>query len=279
MLSFPSITLLITMLMSVMSLCHCQEERSDQQSPWFITLYATCPSVGVIRTCRGSLIKDNWIITTATCVQCRDANTIPMVVADIGSANDDSFHSQATGLGRYIVDKVVIHSKFSRSKNNIVLLHLQHPVVSVSKHAMLQVSQCYQVNKAMLANPIELLSHYAAKTNKLSGSSTSSDVLLGDKMKVMKRRKCNQMSATCKASAIGSTEFCATFTQSKNASCDYDEGMTLAVHSGDDWIMAGFVHEEPKDCRSCPIWFTDVCKYYEWVKNIISSSSMTQGKT
>ena len=87
------------------------------------------------------------------------------------------------------------------------------------------------------------------------------------------------MSAKCKTSktAMGPSDFCVTFIQSENMSCGYDEGMTLGIHSGNDWIMAGFVSEKPEDCRSCPTLFTDVCKYYEWVKNIILSSSMTQG--
>ena len=76
---------------------------------------------------------------------------------------------------------------------------------------------------------------------------------------------------------MGSAEFCATFIQSENVSCVYDEGMTLGIDSGDDWIIAGIVYEKPRDCNSCPVWFIDVCEYYEWVNNIISSTSMMQG--
>ena len=280
-LSLPSNILLIIILISVSTLCHCQEEASDhllKQSPWFITLYITCPSLGTIRTCGGSLINDNWILTTATCVQCKDTVAIPMIVADIGLAVD---HVQ-TGVGRYVVDKVLTHHKFGETKNNIALLHLQYPVVSSSKHKMMKVSKCYQVNDAMHTNSIELLSHYATHSDKPSSINTdklSSSPSLGDKMKLIKQRKCNRMSAACKSSksAMDSTEFCATFKQSENVSCAYDEGMTLGIHSGDDWIMAGIVFEKPRDCSSCPIWFIDVCQYYEWVKNIISSTSMMQG--
>ena len=279
MLSLPSNSLLIFVLTSVTILCHGQEKGTDhllKQSPWFITLYVTCPSSGAIKTCRGSLIHDDWVLTTATCVQCEDDNTIPMTVADVGSTSDnaqDLFHSGATRVGRYIVDKIVIHNKFSKSTNNIALLHLQYPVVSSSRHTMMQVSRCYEVDEANAMNALELLSDYAVKADNLNSSS-----LLGDKMKMMKRKRCKEMSATCRGSkAMSSGEFCATFTQYENLSCNYDEGMELGIHNGEDWIMTGFVHEKPKDCVSCPVWFMDVCKYYEWVKNIISSASMTQG--
>lgn len=272
--SLPS-NLLIIVLTSVVSLCDSQDTGTDHllnESPWFITLYVTCPSMGAIKTCGGSLINDKWILTTATCVKCEDSNIIPMVVADVGSATgnvQDLFQSEAAEVGRYVVNKIVIHNK---SKNNIALLHLQHPVVSNSRHKMMQLSKCYQVDNAMNTNSIELLSH-SVNTDKFNDGSS-----LGDKMKVLKRKKCNAMSTTCKSSkSAGTGDFCATFIESQNLSCNYDEGMTLGIHSGDDWIMTGFVNEKPKDCSSCPLWFMDVCKYYEWVINIISSASSTQG--
>ena len=97
--------------------------------------------------------------------------------------------------------------------------------------------------------------------------------------KLMKRKRCKEMSETCRNSktVMGSGEFCATFIQHENLSCNYDEVIALGVRSGNDWIVTGFVNERPKDCVSCPVWFIDVCKYYEWVKNIVSSVSMTQG--
>lgn len=280
MLSLSSNSLLVLVLISVTSLSGGQEKGPDHSlkpSPWFITLHVTCPSLGTVKTCRGSLVHDVWILTTATCVQCEDFNAIPMIVADVGSINDnaqDLLHSGATTVGRYIVDKIVIHNKFSKSTNNIALLHLQYPVVNSSKHMMIQVSRCYQVDDAKATNPLELLSDYAVNTDKLSSS-----LLLGDKMKVMKRKGCKGMSETCRSSktAMGSGEFCATFIQHENLSCNYDEGIALGVRSGNDWIVTGFVNERPKDCVSCPVWFIDVCKYYEWVKNIVSSVSMTQG--
>lgn len=274
MMSLPLNMLLL--LMSLLSMCHSQEEGSDhlyEQSPWFITLYITCPSLSIIRTCGGSLINDDWILTTATCVQC---DAIPMVVADIGSATDnvqDLFHSETTGVGRYVVDKIIVHDESSQSKNNIAMLHLQYSVMNSFKHNMMHVSKCYEVNDAMRTSSMELLSHYAANADKLSSNPT-----LGDKMKLMKRKKCINKSATCKSSKAtkSSSDFCATFIQNENMSCSYDEGMALGIHSGDSWIMVGFVSERQKDCRSCPTWFIDVCKYYEWIKNILSTS-MTQG--
>lgn len=270
--------LLVIVLTSVVNLCHCKEEPSDnllKHSPWLITLDVTCPSVhGTIKTCGGSLIDSNWILTTATCVQCSDINTIPMIVADIGSPSGSVQDLQTTRVGRYIVDKVVIHYKFNKTKNNIALLHLQYPVVNSSKHTMMQVSKCYQVNNGMRSNSIELLSRYTRNTDELSGSQR-----LSDTMKLVKRKRCIKTSATCKNSGTpdGSTILCATFIQSNNISCGYDEGMALGIHSGNVWIMAGFVSEKPPDCRSCPTQFTHVCKYYEWVRNILLSTSMTQG--
>lgn len=286
MMSLPFNILLIILLISVLNICHCQKEPSDhllKESPWYITLYITCPSLGRIRTCGGSLINDNWILTTATCVQCKDTDAIPMIVADIGLAAKNvrnSFDAEMTGVGRYVIDKVVTHHKFRETKNNIALLHLRYPVVSSSKHKMMQVSKCYQLNDAMRTNSMELLSNYATYTEKPSTDKLSSPPSLGDKMKLIKRRKCNKLSAACKSSesTIDSTEFCATFIQNANVSCVYDEGMTLGIHSGDDWIVAGIVFEKPRDCNSCPIWFIDVCEYYEWIRNIISSTSMTQGE-
>ena len=285
MLSLPSNIILVILLTSVSNLCHCQEEASDhllKQSPWYITLYITCPSLGTMRTCGGSLINENWILTTATCLQCKDTNAIPMIVADIGltANNVQNSFAEVTGVGRYIIDKVVTHHKFRETKNNIALLHLQYTVVSSSKHKMMQVTKCYQLNDAMRTNSMKLLSHYVTHSDKPSTDKLSISPSLGDKMKLLKRRKCNKMSVTCKSSesAIDSTEFCATFIQNGNVSCIYDEGMTLGIHSGDDWIMAGIVFEKPRDCNSCPIWFINVCEYYEWIGNIVSSTSMTQGE-
>ena len=261
------------MLISVANICHCQDESDNllKQSPWLITLYITCPSVGTARTCGGSLINDKWILTTATCVQCKDVNAIPMIVADIGSTANN-VQNLISGVGRYIIDKVVIHHNFRGTKNNIALVHLQYSVISNSKHAMMQVMKCYQVNEAMHTDSVELLSHYGASADKLGSSP------LGYKMEVLKRRKCTKMSTACKSSAaIGSAEFCAAFKDSKNVSCSYGKGMTLAVYKGDSWIVAGIVFEKSRDCSSCPIWFVDVCNYYEWVQNIVSSTRVMQG--
>ncbi len=104
MMSQSLIYVFIILLVTVVNLpCSLStQNNSSNYPPWFITLYISCPSLGTIQTCGRSLINENWILTTATCVQCKDNSADVMVVADIGTVFN-KFHSSkaSTGVVRY----------------------------------------------------------------------------------------------------------------------------------------------------------------------------------
>jgi len=246
-------------------------EETYTQSPWYITLYISCPTSGNIKTCGGSLISTEWILTTALCVLCGSDDTNRMIVADVGSVDESPGD---VGMGRYIVDKVVTHNRYKESRNNIALLHLQHAVLHNPKHAVLKVNKCYQISEAGRRNSVELM---------LQSTSNSGDKgnSLAAKMKMIRQSKCVDLFLSCSKpevlTAASSSEFCAMFVQNQNLTCHYDEGMPLGMQDGREWMVVGFVTDKPEDCSACPTLFTRVCNYYEWIENVILSTAVSQG--
>ena len=239
------------------------------QSPWYVTLYISCPTSGNFKTCGGSLISEEWILTTASCVLCGIGDTNRMIVADIGSGNESSGD---VGMGRYIVDKVVAHNRYKESRNNIALLHLQHAVLHNPKHTILQVDRCYQVRDAEKQNSVVLmLQNTGGKENGDTG-----------KMKMIRWLRCVDLSLSCLkfevSTAASSSDFCAKFVHKENLTCHYHEGMPLGMKNGQEWMLVGFVTHKPEDCSACPTLFTRVCNYYEWIENIMLSTDVPQGK-
>ncbi|XP_065894463.1 complement receptor type 2-like isoform X2 [Dysidea avara] len=251
-------------------------EETYTQSPWYITLYISCPISGNIKTCGGSLISQEWILTTASCVSCDSGDTNRMIVVDVGSVNEKSWSFDTIGMGRYIVDKVVIHNKFKKSRNNIALVHLQYAVLHNPKHTLLQVNRCYQVNDVGKRSSVELMLQNTSNTGQIENN-------LAGKMKMIRQSKCADLSISCLKSevstAAASSDFCATFVHNINLTCHYSEGMPLGMKNGNHWMVVGFVIDKPEDCSACPTLFTRVCNYYEWIENIMLATDVPQDLT
>jgi len=242
------------------------------QSPWYITLHISCPNSGNIKTCGGSLISEEWILTTASCLLCGVGDTNRMIVADIESVNESSGD---VGMGRYIVDKVVTHNRYKESRNNIALVHLQHAVLHNPKHTILQVNRCYQVSDAGKQNSVVLM----LRNTPITVGEKNSDA---GKMKMLRRFRCVELSLSCLKSevstAASSGDFCAKFVHNENLTCHYHEGMPLGMKNGQEWMVVGFVTHKPEDCSACPTLFTRVCNYYEWIENVMLSTDAPQGE-
>jgi len=268
---------LIFVIVGLLSATSCEAvtgEEAYSQTPWYITLYISCPTSGSFKTCGGSLISQEWILTTASCVSCNSDDANRMIVADVGMVNKE--YSSTVGMGRYIVDKVVTHNKHKGSRNNIALLHLQHTVLDNPGHTVLQINRCYQVNNVGGRNTaaVELISRNMTNTDERRNSVSS-------RMKMIRQSKCVDLSASCLKSevstAAASSDFCAVFVHNENLTCHYNEGMPLGMQSDNQWMAVGFVADKPEDCSACPTLFTRVCSYYEWIENIISATEVLQG--
>ena len=104
--------------------------------PWIVLSWVSCKDEGGdnLRTCEGSLIRTDWVLTAACCFSCGSAAS---VVVDIGLHNSDirAEVRRNRSVERVGVDGVFIPPdyEYPSAKNDIALLHLTKPVKNATR--------------------------------------------------------------------------------------------------------------------------------------------------
>lgn len=124
------------------------KESPMGQRPWVVLVWVSCPDVGST-TCEGSLIDEDWVITTARCFPCgADAS----VVVDIGLHYSDirkemmsNEHSNFERIGAYNVHIHPLYNKTVSTGNDIALIHL---IKKVNRSFVVSMTDCNKKGRA-----------------------------------------------------------------------------------------------------------------------------------
>ena len=105
--------------------------------PWIVLAWVSCKDEeegDTLRTCEGSLIRTDWVLTAACCFSCGSAAS---VVVDVGLHNSDirTDVRRNRSVERVGADGVFIPPgyKYPSAKNDIALLHLSKPVKNATR--------------------------------------------------------------------------------------------------------------------------------------------------
>ena len=111
--------------------------------PWIVLVWISCEGQEVhgtsasLRTCQGTLIRDDWVLTTAGCFPCGETAS---VIVDIGLHNSDIRIEVALQrpVERIGADAVYLHPDydFSNYSYDLALVHLSRAVKNASSRAV-----------------------------------------------------------------------------------------------------------------------------------------------
>ena len=108
--------------------------------PWVTLLWVTCSDIQLLKTCEGSLVDSEWVLTSASCLTCGSNAT---VVADIGLYHSNIRREmiQKRNVQRVGSDHVVLHPQYNPPyrHNDIALVHL---TVHVNTTNVIRLAGC-----------------------------------------------------------------------------------------------------------------------------------------
>lgn len=117
------------------------------QRPWVVLVWISCQNIGST-TCEGSLIDEDWVLTTAKCFQC--PATDASIVVDVGLHYNDIRKEMSEGRGSHVerigAYKVHIHPRYnmtdsSSAGSDIALIHL---IKKVNSSFVVNMADCNQ---------------------------------------------------------------------------------------------------------------------------------------
>ena len=226
------LALLITSLASIVL-------AEEQQSPfWLAKVKVKCGDTQYY--CLGSIIEDNFIITTASCItKCGDSAKIIISVSRYSTVKSSDFGRKV------IVNELIIHPQYeSFKKNDVALIKFERPNFRLAKVSL---------NDNCLTNGgLSVL--YVNETAEVSSAWNAT---------IMNRKKkCKQ----AYKSWDDSQHICMTASTCSNKS---DCLITDDQHS----VLYGLPSyaSECDDKNNTIIAALELCKYYQWIKNMTAT--------
>ncbi|XP_062610356.1 polyserase-2-like [Saccostrea cucullata] len=236
------------------------QEASPGEWPWQVSLqYRQFSFLQFSHICGGSLIRPNWVLTAAHCV---DGMTSSNLRIEAG------------------IDKVSENGA-TRSISRIIML--QHPQYSSSAAgypndiALLELSSSFTVGGDIQlatlptnANEdfLSITDCYITGWGRTSGGGSTSDVLMEAQMRNIANTECATRWSSVNGAAIFDTHICP-FEQNKSA-CNGDSGGPYVCKKNGDYMLAGVTSWGISTCDGTyPSVYTRVSKYLDWMANYI----------
>ena len=283
-------------------------EAPQGERPWVALLWISCDKTvagqSYMKTCAGSIIDPEWVLTTAGCFPCGNQAS---VVIDVGLHHSnirlEMLHGRA--VDRVGADGVFIHPHYDNQlhKHDIALVHLSKPVNSSHTIPLVDCSQKDGMNpgrdaissgwggsikySSLDAKPMHdaFVALWSSETCSMAstGKLSSGVFCAGSKMysninSTMLKSLLNQQKYSNRLSAMGS-----------EPPCFVEHGSSLAVRHPRVITMPNGVVKVACEWQLCgilsfglqcqdnmfPGFFTDVCMYSEW---IVETMKIQQGR-
>ncbi|XP_066585150.1 trypsin-1-like [Prorops nasuta] len=204
--------------------------------------------VWLIDQCGGAIISENYVLTSALCLQKR----LPEGVAVVAGTNDVN-----NKIYMYDVEKIIRHPllNFHTKENDIALLKLKKSFDKVPK---IQSIPLPTKNDSLKVGDVATVSGWGRNQRKIVSDSQLrfTSVVISDQNKCSKRYE-NQ-------GPIHDTNVCAYDPHTPTGPCFRDEGGPLTVNGK----LFGIVSWSIGDCADddFPSIYTRVSPYLEWIK-------------
>lgn len=228
----------------------------DTNIPW----QAHLSNPGGSPFCGGSLIRQNWVLTAAHCVEDEAAEDLRVTLGDRQLSRNDG--SEQT----FGVERVVIHHAYNSSSyvNDIALLKLDRNATLNSTVNTIDLNR-----DTALAQVNGLISGWGRTIagNRNSGA----DMLQVAEVPVITNSSCSQSQSGVTAGML-----CAGFRAGGVDSCQGDSGGPLAVKSGATWRLAG-ITSWGNGCAQANSYgvYTRVSSYLDWIADITTQVKVT----
>ena len=102
-----------------------QSPRGERR--WVVLLWVYCDLR--LTTCEGSLVSEDWVLTSASCLPC---GSNASVVIDVGLYHSDIRHEMIRNrpIARIGANKILLHPQYNKEqqRHDLALLHLSAPV-------------------------------------------------------------------------------------------------------------------------------------------------------
>ncbi len=234
------------------------ENAEIKDTPWQVSIVAGESTSNLSgHFCGGSLIKPNWVLTAAHCV---NRGTMPDQI-DIISGTDDL----ESGGKRSSVKQVIIHERYNANTNNndIALLKLSKRVRVSSVRAPIRLITAEEEKSKVKAGELVLISGwgYTKENGKVSSKLQRATVPVVDRV------TCNAQGSY--DGAITDNMLCAGHQEGGVDSCQGDSGGPLAVKVNNDvHALAGVVSWGEGCAREDkPGVYARVSKYVKWIND------------
>ncbi len=115
-------------------------EATPDSRPWLVLVWVSCESLGdnhslpLVKTCEGALIRDNWVLTVASCFQdCQGGIESVSATVDVGLHSSDV--RKEIAAGRINMERIPVQ-RIYLSENNFVINSAQNDMQKQSAQNM-----------------------------------------------------------------------------------------------------------------------------------------------
>ncbi|CAF4692843.1 unnamed protein product [Rotaria sp. Silwood1] len=220
-------------------------------------------------SCTGTVLADQYILTSARCVQ---NQSLWKIIVASGVYRLSNVPSRT-----YQVDRIHQHPHFRKRRNyfenDIALLHLTKPInTGISRlytracvpkiNSLVDISQ-YPSNKTQLA----IIGWKITKENQIYLSNTlqQAEIVVID----------NKDPMCLKSNVDSNKQFCAEFKHNKNNSCPSDSGAPIFKWMDGYWDQVGIISSDRCEVNYQTNIYTRLAYYYDWMTSILNYDNVT----
>ncbi|XP_048776085.2 fibrinolytic enzyme, isozyme C-like [Ostrea edulis] len=234
------------------------EEADVGEWPWQVSLqYRQFSFLQHSHICGGSLVKANWVLTAAHCVDGLTRSNL-RIEAGIHKVSENGVTKSIT--------RIIMHPQYSSSSpgypNDIALLELESPF---SVYGNIQLATLpTDKNEDFTYNT----DCYITGWGRTSGGGSVSDTLMEAKMTNIQNTECGNYWSGVSGASVSDSHICP-YEPNKSA-CNGDSGGPYVCNKNGGYMLAGVTSWGISTCDgSYPSVYTRVSKYLDWMANYI----------
>ncbi|XP_061196769.1 fibrinolytic enzyme, isozyme C-like [Saccostrea echinata] len=239
------------------------QEASPGEWPWQVSLqYRQFSFMQFSHICGGSLIRPNWVLTAAHCVDGMSRSNL-RIEAGIDKVSENG---ATRSISRVIMNASLQHPQYSSSSggypNDIALLELSSSVTVGGDIQLANLPTNANEDFTYIADC------FITGWGRTSGGGSVSDILMEAQMTNIANTECANLWSNVNGAAIFDSHICPY--ESNKSACNGDSGGPYVCKKNGDYMLAGVTSWGISTCDgSYPSVYTRVSKYLDWMANYI----------